>query len=61
MKAAMAELIPVVGVKAACHALAVPRASFYRSKAPVARPVTLRVVPRALSPGERESVMALPS
>jgi putative transposase len=59
--AAIGELIPIVGVKAACEALAVPRASFYRKRtsgdvSPV--PAATRFVPRALDPAERQAVLA---
>jgi putative transposase len=59
--AAIGELIPIVGVKAACEALAVPRASFYRKRIPGdVSPVSaaVRLVPRALDPAEREAVLA---
>ena len=62
MRAAIGELIPVVGVKAACLALDVPRASFYRKRgsggvgsAPAA---AVRFEPRALISAEREAVLA---
>ena len=61
MKAALEELIPEMGVKAACEALAVPRASFYRNRAgPEVSPVSgaVRFVPRALGSAEREAVLA---
>jgi hypothetical protein len=32
VRAAIGELIPVVGVKAACEALDIPRASYYRQR-----------------------------
>ena len=61
MRAAIGELIPVVGVKAACEALAIPRASFYRKRtsgacSPV--PAARRLVPRALVSAERAAVLA---
>jgi putative transposase len=56
------ELIPVVGVREACAVLNVPRASFYRKRASDAAPApvpAVKVVPaRALTPAERESVLA---
>jgi putative transposase len=60
--AGLEELIPVVGVKQACGALNVPRASFYRRKGfdfssamvPPARPVSAR----ALAQTERTAVLA---
>jgi putative transposase len=59
--AAIGELTPVVGVKAACEALGVPRASFYRKKgaarlSPAAAAV--RFVARALDTAERKTVLA---
>ena len=60
MRAAIGELIPIMGVKAACEALDFPRASFYRKRglegvSPVA---AVRFVPRALVSAERETVLA---
>jgi len=62
VRAAIGELIPVVGVKAACEALDVPRASFYRKRTsgdvspmPAA---AVRFAPRALISAEREAVLA---
>lgn len=55
----MAALAPHVGVTAACDALALPRATYYRRIAPV-EPVAEaapRVSPRALSPDERQRVL----
>lgn len=46
-----------LGVLAACDALGVPRASFYRWRAPVHGPHPKRRVPRALSAEERASVL----
>ena len=61
MRAAIQELIPVVGVRAACAALDIPRASFYRKGfsgvvSPAAAAV--RCVPRALDSAERDQVLA---
>jgi putative transposase len=54
---AVQELASVVGAAAACAALEVPRASYYRSLAP-ARVRKPRPTPlRALSPTEREAVL----
>jgi putative transposase len=61
VSAALEELIPTVGVKAACQALDVPRASFYRKKnAAEASPATdaTRFVARALGSEERQAVLA---
>jgi putative transposase len=58
----LGELIPVVGVKAACAALNFPRASFYRSRglglAPAATPAPKPAPARALAPAERDAVLA---
>lgn len=60
--AGVAELIPVVGAKAACAALGFPRASFYRKKglgsASVPNPVAKTEPARSLTPAERVSVLA---
>jgi putative transposase len=62
--AAIADLAQTVGLKAACHALGMPRANFYRrcrrpvGTAPV--PATARPAPaRALQPEERAAVLAV--
>jgi putative transposase len=58
----LGELIPLVGVKAACAALNFPRASFYRSgglgSAPAAIPAPQPAPARALAAAEREAVLA---
>lgn len=59
--AGVAELIPVVGVKEACWALNVPRASFYRKKGLEARvpAATPKSAPaRSLDQTERNAVLA---
>jgi putative transposase len=60
--AAIGELIPVIGVKAACGAFAMPRASFYRKRgsggSASVPATTVRHVPRALDPAEREAILA---
>ncbi len=48
-----------LGVTPVCHALAVPRASYYRWRNPTARRPVARRVPRALPPAERQHVLAL--
>jgi len=56
---AVAELAPEVGIVAACEALAVPRATYYRHIAPPA-PVAKaapRPSPRALSAQERQTIL----
>jgi putative transposase len=62
--AAIAELAPQVGVRAACAAVGVPQASWYRrhrqspaSPRPAPIPQRDRVQPRALSEAERQQVL----
>jgi len=58
---AATELAVDVGTSAACQALALPRASYYRDRRKAAVPavVTLRPSPaRALRPAEREAVLS---
>jgi putative transposase len=58
---AIADLANIVGTAAACRALAVPRASFYRQKRPPRRPAgSSRTTPvRSLSLQERQHVLDL--
>jgi len=62
---AVTELAPVVGVKAACHCLGLPRASFYRQRAaltsnPAEDPAPARPAPaRALRFQERAAVLGV--
>ncbi len=56
--AGVAQLAPLVGVVAACAALGIPRASFYRRQRPLFGPKLRRPSPRALSPGERATVLS---
>jgi putative transposase len=61
VRAAIGDLTPMVGVRAACEAFDFPRASFYRKKglgvhSPAAAAV--RIVPRALVSAERKAVLA---
>src|SRR4051812_14703389 len=61
VRAAIGDLAPTVGVRAACEAFDFPRASFYRKRglgvlSPAA--VAVRQVPRALVSAERETVLA---
>src|SRR6202140_874625 len=61
VKAAIGELIPIVGVRAACEALDVARASFYRKRGAGAvfpMPAAVRFVPRGLELAAREGVLA---
>lgn len=58
----LGELMPVVGVKAACAALNFPRASFYRSRGLGIAPASIRAPQpapaRALAAAERDAVLA---
>jgi putative transposase len=54
----VAEALPELGVVPACDALGVPRASFYRWRAPMHGPHHPRRSPRALAPEERAAVLA---
>jgi len=56
MIAAVAEVLPSLPISAACSALRVPRATYYRSKQPHSEPA-LREQRRALSPVERRAVL----
>lgn len=60
--AALEQLRAVVGVKPACQALAVPRATWYRRRRrqthPSSKENKQRFSPRALSPSEQSAVMA---
>ena len=56
--AGVAELTPIVGVLSACAALGVPRASFYRRQRPVFGPKPRRSSSRALTVGERATVLS---
>ena len=61
MSAAIVELTPIVGVKAACEALNIPRASFYRKRGfggVSADAAVVRFIPRALDAAERGAVLA---
>src|ERR1035437_3548823 len=58
--AAVDQLRPLVGVKPACQALAVPRASWYRRRNRRLSPVAVaakRYSPRALSAAERQAAL----
>ncbi len=50
---------PTLGVAPVCHALAIPRASYYRWRKPPDRVPAVRQIPRALSPEERERILAV--
>ena len=66
---AVTHLAPTVGVVAACHFLAVPRASFYRQRPLFGPPTSLApesvlpaersAPPRSLSPDERATVLSV--
>jgi putative transposase len=49
---------PTRGVAPVCHALAIPRAAYYRWRKPPDRVPIVRRVPRALPPEERERILA---
>ena len=57
MNAGLAALIPIVGVRAACDALGVSRASYYRKRRPRPEPGRRPTPPRALSHEERAHVL----
>jgi putative transposase len=59
MTAAVLELAPVVGLVAACTALAVSRATFYRRQQPVEPAPPRPTPPRALSTAQRNAVLAV--
>lgn len=54
---AVAEIAPLVGVRGACHALAVPRANFYRAQKPETEVAPRKTPPRSLSIQERQEVL----
>ena len=58
--AAATELATIAGIRAACQALALPRASYYRKLHPgsSASPISRRPPARALRPEERQTVLA---
>ena len=58
--AAVTELATIAGIRAACQALALPRASYYRKLHPgsSASPTSRRPPARALRPEERQTVLA---
>lgn len=58
MSAGIAMLIPIVGVLAACAALGVPRATFYRHRKPAVVAQPRPSPPRTLSLDERAAVLA---
>jgi len=57
--AAVTEVGADIGVVAACDALNVSRATFYRQRAPMYGPKQRKAVPRALTASERAVVLAL--
>lgn len=59
MTAALNYLIPIVGIAAACDALSIARASYYRALAPRATPKPRPTPPRALTPAQRDDVLAI--
>src|SRR5690606_20839861 len=61
MRPFVLELAPVVGLVAACAALAVSRATFYRHQAPPQPRLPRPTPPRALPAEERAQALSLPS
>jgi len=59
MTTAALELAPVVGLVAACAALALSRATFYRRQQPALPPTPRPTPPRALSTEQRSDVLAV--
>jgi putative transposase len=57
--AGLIHLIPLVGIAAACMALGVSRASYYRSQKPQLPPKPRPTPPRALSEDQRADVLAI--
>jgi len=55
----VAEQHPTLSVAPVCHALAIPRASYYRWQKPPDRVPVVREVPRALPPEAREQILAV--
>lgn len=55
----VAYLVPLVGIVAACAALALSRASYYRTLAPPKPRAPRRRQPRALDDAERGEVLAV--
>ena len=51
------QLAGSVGVKTACEAVGVPRASLYRQRLPRMAPAPRPISPRALCPQERQQVL----
>ena len=56
--AAVTELAPVVGIRAACAVLGLPRSSFFRQQRPILSPAARSVSARSLGPAERETVLS---
>ena len=57
--ATVTQIGPRPGIAPTCAALGLPRATYYRRWRPARVPLTRRPSPRALSPGERDVVLAL--
>jgi transposase InsO family protein len=55
---AITHLAPTVSVKAACAALGIPRASFYRFRQPRSEAVPRRSPPRTLTAQERQHILS---
>lgn len=59
MTAALNYLVPLVGIAAACAALSISRASFYRARTPGPTPKPRPTPYRALTSDQRENVLAI--
>jgi len=57
--AALNYLIPIVGIAAACAALCVPRATYYRDQKARRAPAPRPAPPRALTEAQRQNVLAI--
>lgn len=59
MNTALSYLVPLVGIAAACAALGVARASYYRDQKPRRAPKPRPTPPRAITADERADVLAI--
>jgi len=57
--AGLLHLIPLVGIAAACAALGISRASYYRAQKPAPAPTPRPTPARALTTGQRDEVLAI--
>ena len=56
--ATVTQIGPRLGIAPTCAALGLPRATYYRRRRPSRAAPSRRPSPRALSPGERDTVLA---